>query len=50
MELPMGTTGVTLAGCEALVDAAEVVDLADEGPFDTFARLGLRLSESPDPE
>ena len=37
--------------CEALVDAAVVVDLADEGPFETFDRLGLvMVSENPDPK
>lgn len=49
LEVP-ASVGVTLSDCEALVDSAVVVDLAEEGPFDTFARLGLRLSENPDPE
>lgn len=34
---------VTQADCEALVAAAEVVYLEDEGPHDTFERLGLKL-------
>lgn len=53
MESPMTNPdrATTLADCEALVAAAEVVDLGEEGPFDTFARLGLALvSENPDPE
>ena len=37
---------ITRADCVALVEAAEVVDLDAEPVFDTFARLGLRLSET----
>lgn len=43
MAAPLNGPAVTQADCEALVAAAEVVDLADEGPFETFARLGLML-------
>lgn len=56
MESPLSSPegdprSVTQADCEALVAAAEVVRLEDEGPHDTFARIGLRLvSENPDPE
>lgn len=44
MSVPQ-STGLTLADCEALVESSEVVDLADEGPHDTFVRLGLTLAE-----
>lgn len=47
MEVPQGT-GLTLADCEALVGAAEVVGLDHEGPFETFARLGLALVQEPE--
>lgn len=48
MEVPQGT-GLTLADCEALVAGSVVVDLADEGPFETFDRLGMVLvSENPE--
>lgn len=50
MEVPQGT-GLTLADCEALVAGSIIVDLADEGPFETFDRLGLGLvmvSENPE--
>lgn len=44
MHNPVGAPReATQADCEALVAAAEVVRLEDEGPHDTFARLGLRL-------
>lgn len=33
---------VTLAQCQQLVSSSTVVDLAVEGPFATFARLGLQ--------
>lgn len=50
MQVPQ-STGVTLADCEALVESSTVVDLADESPHETFARLGLQIrSENPDPE
>ena len=42
MQVPQGT-GLTLADCEALVTGSIIVDLADEGPFETFDRLGLVL-------
>lgn len=42
MHNPVGAPReATMTDCEALVSAAEVVDLDEEGPFDTFARLGL---------
>lgn len=48
MEVPQGT-GLTLDDCEALVAGSIVVDLADEGPFETFDRLGLvMVSENPE--
>ena len=48
MEVPQGT-GLTLNDCEALVAGSVVVDLADEGPFETFDRLGLvMVSENPE--
>ena len=48
MQVPQGT-GLTLADCEALVAGSIIVDLADEGPFETFDRLGLvMVSESPE--
>lgn len=43
MSGPSGVRAVTQADCEALVASSEVVDLADEGPFETFDRLGLML-------
>lgn len=44
MHSPVGAPReATMADCEALVAAAEVVRLEDEAPFDTFARLGLEL-------
>lgn len=48
MQVPQGT-GLTLADCEALVAGSIIVDLADEGPFETFDRLGLvMVSENPE--
>lgn len=44
MSVPQNT-GLTLADCEALVESSEVVDLAEEGPHNTFVRLGLKLVE-----
>src|SRR5690554_4528736 len=38
---------VPLDTCLELVATSEVVDLDSESPFDTFARLGLRMSENP---
>src|SRR5690625_474425 len=43
MSGPSGARSVTQDDCEALVADSIVVDLADEGPFDTFTRLGLQL-------
>lgn len=43
MAAPANGPAVTQADCAALVRDAEVVSLDDEGPFDTFARLGLAL-------
>ena len=43
MVLPANAPAVTREQCVALVEAAEIVDLEEEQPFDTFARLGLEL-------
>ena len=49
MASPANGPAVTQADCEALVRDAEVVDLTDELPFDTFSRLNLQLvQEEPD--
>ena len=36
---------LALADCEDLVADSIIVDIADEGPHDTFVRLGLKLVE-----
>lgn len=37
----------TLSDCQNLVAQATVVDVNTEGPFDTFARLGLKIVSDP---
>ena len=49
MSGPSGARSVTRDDCEALVSGSIIVDLADEGPFETFDRLGLVMaSENPE--
>lgn len=43
MEQPANAHAITYEDCVALVESAEVVDLDEERPFDTFWRLELEL-------
>ncbi|HEY4529471.1 MAG TPA: hypothetical protein VIG97_03955 [Luteimonas sp.] len=43
MALPANAPAITHEQCVALVESAVVVDLDEEAPFDTFARLELEL-------
>ncbi len=43
MSMPANAPQLTREQCVALVESAVVVDLDEEAPFDTFARLELEL-------